>query len=430
MVVTEASLASLARDPQTLDAGRKVFAVNCVGCHLESGGGQTGPNLTDEHQIHGVDRLHIYKTIREGVPDKGMLAWGTILQPRDVAAVAAYLTRCRAPTSRRQGRRGRQGRAAALMPVARTQSACGRPSPRRQPAPLHPAVAGSVLVLRALFCYVLIALFVARCLVQIAPAGAVIDLANAELRWSRDLPALDARSWCSGWWSCSRVPVTACGAGPGSAGLPQTVYMGGVPADRRFSRDRPARSPADARRACRGAGRQESLVFARCRSRRQRVPRLFVGSTSSRCGARSPATHPLVRGDSGVARDVLDFAWFPSRPASWVPVRRRDVLLDRGRVRRLDAAPASRAARPGSRAATGRCNAFVATSRRHRHPQRLQMECIGCPSASTPRSDHGRLQRPRPGLIRTRPQDESPRRAARPALTSGDFRAVRSPAAC
>jgi cytochrome c oxidase cbb3-type subunit 3 len=62
---------------------------------MDDARGQIGPNLTDEFQIHGATRLDIYATIRDGVPDKAMVAWGQTMQPREMATVAAYVTTLR-----------------------------------------------------------------------------------------------------------------------------------------------------------------------------------------------------------------------------------------------------------------------------------------------------------------------------------------------
>jgi cytochrome c oxidase cbb3-type subunit 3 len=93
--VTEELLASLAADQSALDAGGKIFEQSCAGCHLADGSGQIGPNLTDEFQIHGASRLDIYRTIHDGVPDKGMVTWSQSMQDRDMAAVAAYVATMR-----------------------------------------------------------------------------------------------------------------------------------------------------------------------------------------------------------------------------------------------------------------------------------------------------------------------------------------------
>ena len=90
LVVTEELLANWAKDPAQVEAGRKIFITNCVGCHLEDGRGQTGPNLTDPYQIHGATRMDMFRTVQTGVLAKGMPAWGEVLPPRSVALAAAF----------------------------------------------------------------------------------------------------------------------------------------------------------------------------------------------------------------------------------------------------------------------------------------------------------------------------------------------------
>lgn len=91
ITIDEAGLATMAADSAILDRGRVVFLKTCASCHTEDGRGLVGPNLTDSFQIHGSTRLDIHRTIVEGVPAKGMLAWGTILSPADVAAAASFV---------------------------------------------------------------------------------------------------------------------------------------------------------------------------------------------------------------------------------------------------------------------------------------------------------------------------------------------------
>ena len=95
IVVTEDSLKVLAHDGQVVAAGREIFTKNCVACHLDNGRGQIGANLTDDYQIHGTGRLDLYNTIKDGVADKGMIAWGQTMQPREMATVCAYVSTLR-----------------------------------------------------------------------------------------------------------------------------------------------------------------------------------------------------------------------------------------------------------------------------------------------------------------------------------------------
>ncbi|MCB0687652.1 MAG: c-type cytochrome [Saprospiraceae bacterium] len=78
-------------DEQSVEDGKFIFKVNCVVCHLESGAGLVGPNLTDEFWIHGGGIKNIFRTIKYGVPEKGMIAWGTQLRPADIQKVASYV---------------------------------------------------------------------------------------------------------------------------------------------------------------------------------------------------------------------------------------------------------------------------------------------------------------------------------------------------
>jgi cytochrome c oxidase cbb3-type subunit 3 len=95
---TEESLAALAEDDSTVAAGRTVFGQMCASCHGPDGGGVIGPNLTDAHWIHAGTALAIHTTITEGVPAKGMPAWGTMLRPDQVDAVTAYVLTLRGTT--------------------------------------------------------------------------------------------------------------------------------------------------------------------------------------------------------------------------------------------------------------------------------------------------------------------------------------------
>ena len=74
-----------------VDEGAKVFAANCVACHESKGQGKIGPNLTDNAWLHGGDPAQIWKTIKEGVPAKGMPPWGPALGRLGVTQAALYV---------------------------------------------------------------------------------------------------------------------------------------------------------------------------------------------------------------------------------------------------------------------------------------------------------------------------------------------------
>ena len=74
-----------------LAEGKAVYDVNCVGCHGPDMKGGIGPDLTDAEWVHGGTMDEITATVTDGVPEKGMLAWGPILGPDKVRKVSAYV---------------------------------------------------------------------------------------------------------------------------------------------------------------------------------------------------------------------------------------------------------------------------------------------------------------------------------------------------
>ena len=50
-----------------------------------------GPNLCDDYWIHGAEFKDSLRVIYHGVPDKGMLSWKGLLNPRQMHAVASHI---------------------------------------------------------------------------------------------------------------------------------------------------------------------------------------------------------------------------------------------------------------------------------------------------------------------------------------------------
>jgi cytochrome c oxidase cbb3-type subunit 3 len=96
--LTDAKLVALSSDAATRALGSATFATTCSSCHLADGGGLIGPNLTDAYWLHGGKPMEIIKTINDGVAAKGMPAWGKILKPEQLRAVAAYVITLRGTT--------------------------------------------------------------------------------------------------------------------------------------------------------------------------------------------------------------------------------------------------------------------------------------------------------------------------------------------
>lgn len=80
-------------DATMLEKGKSVFINNnCSGCHRADGGGNTiGPNLADEYWLHGGELKNIFLTIKNGVVEKGMPAWGKAMSAEDVRDVAFFV---------------------------------------------------------------------------------------------------------------------------------------------------------------------------------------------------------------------------------------------------------------------------------------------------------------------------------------------------
>ncbi len=84
-------VAEVANDASAIAEGEKVFQSTCAPCHGADLTGGIGPNLVDSEWIHGGSLEEVVQTITNGVPEKGMPAWGPVLGPEKVAQVAAYI---------------------------------------------------------------------------------------------------------------------------------------------------------------------------------------------------------------------------------------------------------------------------------------------------------------------------------------------------
>jgi cytochrome c oxidase cbb3-type subunit 3 len=89
--VSDQSLTALLKNTSVMAKGKDIFANRCVPCHGDRGQGIVGPNLTDDYWLHGGRPSEIYHTITEGVPEKGMVPWKSMLSPEEIAAVTAYV---------------------------------------------------------------------------------------------------------------------------------------------------------------------------------------------------------------------------------------------------------------------------------------------------------------------------------------------------
>jgi cytochrome c oxidase cbb3-type subunit 3 len=74
-----------------VELGKQTFLANCAPCHEAGGQGKIGPNLTDKVWLHGGAPVDIFHTIRDGVPAKGMPAWGATLGRAGVVQITAFV---------------------------------------------------------------------------------------------------------------------------------------------------------------------------------------------------------------------------------------------------------------------------------------------------------------------------------------------------
>tara|TARA_R110001592_G_scaffold123630_2_gene331754 strand:- start:2433 stop:3017 length:585 start_codon:yes stop_codon:yes gene_type:complete len=83
--------AILVVDAAQLEDGKAIYTKNCVACHAANGGGGVGPNFTDDAWIHGGTINDLFKIIKYGVPEKGMIPWESQLNPEQIQNVASYI---------------------------------------------------------------------------------------------------------------------------------------------------------------------------------------------------------------------------------------------------------------------------------------------------------------------------------------------------
>ena len=86
-----AELLAGAADPAVLERGAARFARTCSPCHGEHAQGLIGPNLTDDHWLHGGSVEQIFQTVAKGWPAKGMPPWGRTLRPEELSALVSYV---------------------------------------------------------------------------------------------------------------------------------------------------------------------------------------------------------------------------------------------------------------------------------------------------------------------------------------------------
>ncbi|MBZ4191061.1 cbb3-type cytochrome c oxidase N-terminal domain-containing protein [Niabella beijingensis] len=78
-------------DAAGIEAGKQLFVNNCTACHGTAGQGGVGPNLTDDYWLHGGAIGDVFKTIKLGVVEKGMMSWKDVFSATQIAEIASYI---------------------------------------------------------------------------------------------------------------------------------------------------------------------------------------------------------------------------------------------------------------------------------------------------------------------------------------------------
>lgn len=88
---SENSIQIAINDPNNISNGQNIYKLNCSVCHGINGEGMIGPNLTDDFWLNGGKESNILNSIKNGIPDKGMMSWKNTLTPIEVGQLVSYI---------------------------------------------------------------------------------------------------------------------------------------------------------------------------------------------------------------------------------------------------------------------------------------------------------------------------------------------------
>lgn len=90
-VYSKMPIEELARNPDALKMGFRLFVNNCAVCHGSDGGGNPGfPNLTDKDWLYGGTPEKILETLHHG-RKAAMPAWSVLLGEKGIAETTEYV---------------------------------------------------------------------------------------------------------------------------------------------------------------------------------------------------------------------------------------------------------------------------------------------------------------------------------------------------
>jgi cytochrome c oxidase cbb3-type subunit 3 len=82
-------------EPALISAVGSLYRGNCAQCHAVEGGGNVGPNLTDDYFTSVTRPSDVFAVISEGVPGTAMTPWGNRLSEPQRILLAAYVVSLR-----------------------------------------------------------------------------------------------------------------------------------------------------------------------------------------------------------------------------------------------------------------------------------------------------------------------------------------------
>lgn len=92
------TIMSFAQKQEWMSAMAGVFVGNCAQCHANDGGGNIGPNLTDDNYKNITRPQDIFNVITNGVPGTAMVARGNQMSPEEIILLSAYVASLRGTT--------------------------------------------------------------------------------------------------------------------------------------------------------------------------------------------------------------------------------------------------------------------------------------------------------------------------------------------
>ncbi len=134
--VTEQALAKMMADTALMADTESLYAQRCAQCHADKGQGLIGPNLTDDHYVHGGTLMEIYQVVAHGVLAKGMPEWERQLTPIELRKIVAYVGSMRSTNVAGKAAEGKQVALAALLEAAKDGA---QPAPAGGDAPAAPS---------------------------------------------------------------------------------------------------------------------------------------------------------------------------------------------------------------------------------------------------------------------------------------------------